>query len=895
MRCFPGLALLLAAWLARPSAAASPHSEAWTRLAPVVSRFDSLMRRFETDAAIALLDSLEGAARRANDAGALRVVGQRRILAFQMKGQIDESLAYGNEVVERARASRDTTTWCEALLRTGRAHEIRQRAGLAMTAYREALRLARLARLEPQRASALARIGYLHLYAKRSDLARRHFDEALRISRALGDRPGVMRDLGGLARAEHFLGRLAEARAGYAELAALAESLGSLSEACGAWLNLGHLETDRGDPDLALGHFQRASALARRSGDPHRISEVAVPLAEQAVAGADWVLADSLLAAALPAARGLADRAVYADLLARLSAVRKGQERHDEALALAKQVGALCDSVLPFQAENLAIATWWTLQELALWDDARDLAETAIARARAAGIRKTSALELYRAWSLSGAGRFREALPGLLATAGSPTVSRSGTGGLREVYHRKEIGRTYRALGRLDSALVWYAGAARAWEAAWSSVRNPEIRLLAEDMGHDLGSVMATIELDRRRPGTSSARALRAFAATQRFRGRILTERVLGPDAGGSRALAAFDAHAFRARTLRAGEVWLDVTSTGDTTLLVAVTRDSARGWYAASRGPLDDRLRHFAELLERPSSGDPDAWRLPAAALGRELLAPIASWIARAPRVLIAAGALGSRPLGMLIAPGTREPMTLEREVAYVPSAPVLAAARARAAAIAPSRESAIALARTTNERGQKLAGAAEEVRDLARRYAGVTAVVDAPRGAREIATLTLPRGRIVHVAAHAEFDARRPWRSGVLIGDPKGGRDPWLRSAEIARLRVPARLVVVSSCRSVGGAAKDLTAMHGLAPAWLAAGVPTVLAAQWDVDDVATAKLMSAFYAQLARGASTAAALRSAQRTLRDDPATAAPKYWAAFVVVGEPDTRVALAPKR
>lgn len=884
--------LILAATVARPAAAAP--SEAWTRLAPTIARFDSLMRRLETTAAVALLDSLAGAARAANDVGALRVEDQRRIVALQVQGQIDESVARGRDVVTRARTARDTVTWCEALLRVGRGLELRQRNGEAMAGYREALRLSRLAKLEPQRANALTRIGYVHLYFRRDEVARQHFDRALRISRARGDRAAIMRDLGGLARAEHFLGRLAAARASYPELARVSEGVGSLSEASAAWVNLGQLELEQGDPDLAPAHFRRALAVARRAGDPQRIAEAAIPLAQQAIAGADWMQADSLLTAVLPGVRGLADRSVLAGVIAQLSMVRKGQDRPDESLQLARQAGALCDSVRPFQAQNLATTLWWTLKELDRWDEARELAERAIARANAAGIRQTTALDFRRAWSLSGAGRFREALPGLLAAAAPPNAPGIGTSGLSLTYDRKEIARTYRALGRLDSALVWYGAAARAWEAAWASLRNPDLRLVGEDIGHDLGCAMATLELDPRRRGTPDARALRAFAATQRFRARILNERVLGPGPASSRALAAFDAAAFRSRTLRAGEVWLDFASTRDTTLIVAVTRDSVRAWYAPSRGELDERLVRFAGLLERPVAGDPDAWRLPAAALGRELFGPVAAWLARAPRVLIAPDVFGNRPLGMLIPPGARDPLALERDVAFLPSAPVLAAVRARAATIAPPRESGVAIARTTNDRGQKLAGAAEEVRSLARRYAGVTAVVDPPRGAREIAMLTLPRGRIVHVAAHAEFDARRPWRSGVLVGDPKG-RDPWLRTADIARLRVPARLVVLASCRSVGGAGKDLTSMQGLAPAWMAAGVPSVLAAQWEVDDAATAKLMEAFYAQLARGASAATALRAAQRRLRDDPATAAPRTWAAFVVVGEPGTRVALAPRR
>jgi hypothetical protein len=55
-----------------------------------------------------------------------------------------------------------------------------------------------------------------------------------------------------------------------------------------------------------------------------------------------------------------------------------------------------------------------------------------------------------------------------------------------------------------------------------------------------------------------------------------------------------------------------------------------------------------------------------------------------------------------------------------------------------------------------------------------------------------------------------------------------------------------------------------------------------------------MERFYERLARGDPVAAALASAKGTIRADPATRAPFYWAGFVVVGEGDATFALRPR-
>jgi hypothetical protein len=68
--------------------------------------------------------------------------------------------------------------------------------------------------------------------------------------------------------------------------------------------------------------------------------------------------------------------------------------------------------------------------------------------------------------------------------------------------------------------------------------------------------------------------------------------------------------------------------------------------------------------------------------------------------------------------------------------------------------------------------------------------------------------------------------------------------------------------------------------------AGARSVVASYWDVDDEATAALMTRFYRALwHHGSPPAAALRRAQLELRAEPRWRPPAYWAGFALLGDP----------
>jgi len=78
------------------------------------------------------------------------------------------------------------------------------------------------------------------------------------------------------------------------------------------------------------------------------------------------------------------------------------------------------------------------------------------------------------------------------------------------------------------------------------------------------------------------------------------------------------------------------------------------------------------------------------------------------------------------------------------------------------------------------------------------------------------------------------------------------------------------------------------GLTRALLYAGSPGVISTLWNIDDEGSAELMQAFYGQLRSVVLAADALRAAQFDLLRRERFRAPKFWAAFILTGNPQGR-------
>jgi CHAT domain-containing protein len=138
-----------------------------------------------------------------------------------------------------------------------------------------------------------------------------------------------------------------------------------------------------------------------------------------------------------------------------------------------------------------------------------------------------------------------------------------------------------------------------------------------------------------------------------------------------------------------------------------------------------------------------------------------------------------------------------------------------------------------------------------------------------------------LIHFAAHSTANVHSPLESSVILA--QGGR---LTGHAIVAAPLAAELVTLSSCNSAGRRSYAGEGLVGLAWAFLDAGAHRVVAAQWEVSDWSTPKLMDHMYAALARGSDPAVALREAKLALvHSNSVYNRPFYWAPFILYGAP----------
>lgn len=117
-----------------------------------------------------------------------------------------------------------------------------------------------------------------------------------------------------------------------------------------------------------------------------------------------------------------------------------------------------------------------------------------------------------------------------------------------------------------------------------------------------------------------------------------------------------------------------------------------------------------------------------------------------------------------------------------------------------------------------------------------------------------------------------------------PEGMENAVLTAREIALMDLRGlELVVLSACQTGRGLLRD-DGVFGLQRGFKKAGAHTLLMSLWSVDDRATMMMMTAFYKELANGASRHEAFRAAQHTLREDPRFSRPVYWASFIMLDD-----------
>jgi CHAT domain-containing protein len=138
-----------------------------------------------------------------------------------------------------------------------------------------------------------------------------------------------------------------------------------------------------------------------------------------------------------------------------------------------------------------------------------------------------------------------------------------------------------------------------------------------------------------------------------------------------------------------------------------------------------------------------------------------------------------------------------------------------------------------------------------------------------------------IIHFAAQGLFVENDPMNSGLMLS-PTAQDEDRLTAAEIFRLQLKGRLVLMSASKVSPGLSATGAEIVGLNSSFLYAGSTSVVSTLWNINDKSTAVFMSYFYKNLKKNESIADSLRVTQNEMIR--LGYLPFDWAAYILTGK-----------
>jgi len=144
-----------------------------------------------------------------------------------------------------------------------------------------------------------------------------------------------------------------------------------------------------------------------------------------------------------------------------------------------------------------------------------------------------------------------------------------------------------------------------------------------------------------------------------------------------------------------------------------------------------------------------------------------------------------------------------------------------------------------------------------------------------------------IFHFAMHSLSDTVDSRYSCLLFdGRNDTTEDGKLYNYEISLSRIYSPMIVLSACNSGTGTLFHGEGLMSLARGFILAGASSVIKTAWEINDEASAAIITRFYHHLSKGEKKDEALRLAKLEYLDNcpPAYTNPYYWAAYEVLGD-----------
>lgn len=450
-----------------------------------------------------------------------------------------------------------------------------------------------------------------------------------------------------------------------------------------------------------------------------------------------------------------------------------------------------------------------------------------------------------------------------------------------------------RALAQNDTAEQDLAAAIAESERQREMITAAGDRISYLDRQKELFDTMITFQLEqRKRPDT-------ALRFSEQAKARVLWDWILtrpaqrAVPASLQQATAPLDLPSVQ-RSLPEGTLLVEYAVLPRKTVLWILRHQGEPQWQTAEIGAeaLGDLVQRFRRALVDHRSAEVTEI---SQRLYNVLIRPVAGKMAPGEKlVLIPDGPLHVLPFPLLRNRQSGRYLIQDHACLLAPSARVLAASIQRDATLArrPERRALVVAAPDfdlTIDPTLLPLRSGETDASIARIFSG-SQVLQGQAATREAFLRASGGFEILHFGGHSVINADFPLLSRMLFAkntaDPNRGV---LYSGDILEQRFPhTRLAVLASCSTAAGRISRTEGVESLARPFLAAGVPTVIAALWDVDDQATADFFVRFYHHLAQRFDIAGALQATQIDALKQGTD--PKAWGAFEVIGsgatEPD---------
>jgi len=452
---------------------------------------------------------------------------------------------------------------------------------------------------------------------------------------------------------------------------------------------------------------------------------------------------------------------------------------------------------------------------------------------------------------------------------------------------RLHLARAEAARGRDDAAEMQLDAGIRIMESQRMSLFNPTTQASFFDQAASLFDEMVGFQVDTRHDPQ------RALSFVERGRARQLLDSLAAPPSAslGRQARAGpLEPEALQ-RELPADVALVYYACLADRLLSWVITQDSLR----FVEHPLEEedlRQRVAAHEAAMEGRASLSAAREQAASIFDHLIRPVEPLLHdRRVLVLIPDGLLQSVAFAALLDTKTGRFLVEDHLVGVAPSGSIFV--RASVATAAAGRHGSLSLLAVANPKFDRsrwpglprLSSAEAEATDIARLYEHAT-LLTGPKATRSEFLLGVRNSSVVHYAGHAVQDSNDS-AARLVLAPEAGGADSGvldlhdLKSGNLSRTRA----VVLAACRTGAGEVSRIEGALSLARPFLAAGVPSVVASLWDVDDTTSRRFFVAFHRALLAHGDPLTALNLTQRAFLSDkdPLLAHPATWSAFVAIG------------